>query len=187
MGFKRPGNTKTPCRMCLLQGVSYNNTYYYPHHPHSQFKANNLPLRTRVRRCIKDVIATHCSETEKEWGIVSESIFLELNSVHFPRSFPIDLMHCILQNITHMLYSLWNGSKLSIDRSSTYEDQNAGDWPPYNIGKPASILEPLEMRSRALGTPYHLPLDMHPATLIDTTLVSRPLNGQLGSQCMATH
>lgn len=129
--------------MCLLQGVSYNNTYYYPHHPHSQFKANNLPLRTRVRRCIKDVIATHCSETEKEWGIVSESIFLELNSVHFPRSFPIDLMHCILQNITPMLYSLWNGSKLSIDRSSTYEDQNAGDWPPYNIGKPASILETL--------------------------------------------
>ena len=40
-------------------------------------------------------------------GINRSSILLQLPSIHFPRSFPVDIMHCILQNITPKLLRIW--------------------------------------------------------------------------------
>src|SRR5271170_7974144 len=49
-------------------------------------------------------------------GVTRKSILLELNSIDFPRSFTIDLMHCILLNITKNLMLLWHGKKLDVDK-----------------------------------------------------------------------
>lgn len=45
-------------------------------------------------------------------GITRASCLLRLKSIHFPHSFPTDVMHAILQNITPMLFRLWNGTLL---------------------------------------------------------------------------
>jgi hypothetical protein len=49
-------------------------------------------------------------------GVTRKSILLELNSIDYPRSFTIDLMHCILLNITKNLMLLWHGKKLDVDK-----------------------------------------------------------------------
>ena len=107
MGFKRPGNAKSPCRMCEIKGIRYKNTYYVPHNG-----LEDLPLRHSVRKTIRDVVLSRSKEVERDWGITRASILLKLRSVNFPRSFPIDIMHCVLQNITPTIFKLWNGTKL---------------------------------------------------------------------------
>lgn len=105
--------------------------YYYPH---TEYNTGKLPMRKKVRRCIVDVVAARSEEISKETGIVSESIFLELDSLHFPRSFPVDIMHCVLQNITPTLFKLWNGTKLPIDLGKETTDRSIDpEWPSYVI------------------------------------------------------
>ena len=41
-------------------------------------------------------------------------------SLHFPRSFPADIMHCVLQNITPTLYKIWNRTKLEVDNPKSH-------------------------------------------------------------------
>jgi hypothetical protein len=44
---------------------------------------------------------------------------LELRSLHFlhfPKSFPVDIMHLVLQNLSPTLFKLWSRTKLAIDK-----------------------------------------------------------------------
>ena len=83
--------------------------------PHTDYDITNLPIRTDLRGTIEEVEQARSSEFKTLFGINHSSILLELHSVHFPRSFPVDIMHCVLQNITPQLFQLWSGSKLKID------------------------------------------------------------------------
>ena len=69
---------------------------------------------------IIDLIARTTSATEsKRIGINRASILRELRSLHFTRSFPIDIMHCVLLNIAGTLFRLWNGTKLGFEKESS--------------------------------------------------------------------
>jgi hypothetical protein len=115
MGFKRPGNAFRPCRTCTIkgdmQGRGPGKTTYYV--PHTGYNFDNPSLRGHdLRETIDQVVSLGSPEISKQFGITRASILLELRSLHFPRSFPVDIMHCILLNITETLYKLWNGTKL---------------------------------------------------------------------------
>jgi Transposase family tnp2/Domain of unknown function (DUF4218) len=114
IGFKRPGNAYRPCRHCTIkgqkQGESGKKTYYVPH---TDYDFDHPPLRgDNLRDIINLVVSADSSKYNKKFGINRASILLELRSLQFPRSFPVDIMHCVLQNITGTLYKLWNQTKL---------------------------------------------------------------------------
>jgi hypothetical protein len=113
MGFKRPGAALSPCRMCYIQGekAPQSNIHYVPHR--GIFADFNL--RTDARTDIEQCATADDEATYTQWGITRKSILTELKSIHFPRSFPIDIMHCILLNITPLLFKLWIGNVKGID------------------------------------------------------------------------
>jgi hypothetical protein len=126
IGFKCPGNAYRPCRVCLIKGetagqrpTSGHETYYVPH---TTYNFASPPLRgdNDHQRHIIDLIARTTSATEsKRIGINRASILRELRSLHFTRSFPIDIMHCVLLNIAGTLFRLWNGTKLGFEKESS--------------------------------------------------------------------
>ena len=115
IGMKRPGNAFRPCRTCEVKAEIGQNHYYVPH---SDYNFENPPLRHGLRRTIKDVEVADSEESRKLAGITRSSILLELRSLHFPRSFPADIMHLVLQNVAPTLYKLWTKKKLPIDKRS---------------------------------------------------------------------
>jgi hypothetical protein len=125
IGFKRPGNAYRPYRHCTIKGTSMasvsrkgktTTTYYVPH---TSYDFYNPPLRGNdLRDIINDIAAANSDEYRTRFGINRASILLELRSLHFPRSFPVDLMHCILQNITETLFKLWNRIKLEFEQNA---------------------------------------------------------------------
>lgn len=120
MGIKRPGTSMSPCCTCRIQGVPLKtgrgSTYYVPHL--DRVELPSLPIRENLRTTIDDVHIANRADLYMQFGIRDKykSISLELPSLHFPRSFPADMMHCVLQNITPMLFRLWNEEKLKIDK-----------------------------------------------------------------------
>jgi len=113
IGMKRPGNAFRPCRACEIKAERCGgNTYYVPH---SNYNFGNPPLREDLRGMIRMVEEADSDEERKWTGISRSSILLELRSLHFPRSFPADIMHLVLQNIAPTLYKLWSRTKLPMD------------------------------------------------------------------------
>lgn len=157
MGTKIPGNAIAPCHMCEIKAKTAKlrvpvldanknpirdaegniltkdqdrATYYIPH---TDEEINNPVLRTNLQRQIlqsNDLSAKVC----KELGITRISILIRLKSksLHFPRSFPTDVMHCIFSNNVKTLAELWMGLKLPIDKAgSGYK--NPSNMPTYRI------------------------------------------------------
>lgn len=118
------------CRCCDIYGVripgSSNRAHYVPLDrsflPSStlsprRYDPANLPLRTH------DAMLTQASEIEaapprpkslrigisKKYGINGLSSLYRLPSIHFPRSFPLDFMHLIFENLIPNLVELWTG------------------------------------------------------------------------------
>lgn len=116
MGFANPGNAKSPCHQCKIKATAFGRHYYVPHTPQVLDK---LPLREGVREQIKIWANVKGVGTRQEMstltGITRESILLELNSLHFPRSFPFDPMHGFLLNVGPSLYNLWSGGRFESD------------------------------------------------------------------------
>ena len=53
-----------------------------------------------------------------QWGITRQSILTGLRSIHFPRSFPIEIMYCILLNIVPSLFRLKIGKANIVDEDT---------------------------------------------------------------------
>jgi len=116
MGMKSPGNAFRPCRMCTIAGTRRTDVRQSPYYvPHTNYPFERPPIRTNLRDNINTVEIANDDESRRLTGIKDKSELLRLRSIHFPRSFPGDIMHCVLQNITPMLFQLWNGTKLAID------------------------------------------------------------------------
>ena len=141
MGMKSPGNAYRPCRMCTISGVMRTDVKSPYYVPHTSYSLDSLPIRTNLRAHIDLVEVANDDESRKLTGIRGKSELLRLKSIHFPRSFPGDIMHCVLQNITPMLFQLWNGTKLSIDnqkapnRMANEVCEDALSLPSYCLGK----------------------------------------------------
>jgi hypothetical protein len=128
-----------PCHQCWQRGRQANptiegeastrggKTYYVPH-TEAEY---TCPHPKRNLRILIDRWQAEQDPLEKEllsseFGIKRASILLKLSSLHFPRSFPMDLMHCVLTNITRNFYkNLWGGKAYS-DTLKTAK-KHAGD------------------------------------------------------------
>jgi hypothetical protein len=115
MGTKSPGKSKQSCRMCPFTGTQGRaGRYYYP---------NNGELQPALHRDMRDQIerlehhrttATsqqHYANILRDLGVTCRSILMDLPTVHFPRSFPIDTMHSMNHNIPKSMFKLWKGAK----------------------------------------------------------------------------
>ena len=93
--------------MCHIHGKKFRNSktnadrYYVPND--SEYYA----FRDNLRQDIREVMETNSDEYKTNFGIVRSSILLELPSLDFPRSFPIDSMHCVLLNVAPKLFKIW--------------------------------------------------------------------------------
>ena len=120
IGLKRPGNAFRPCRTCTITADRGGGRIYYV--PHKNYNFTTKQPRIRLRELIEKV---HDAEDKEKYGKITgisrKSILLELRSLHYPRSFPVDLMHLVLLNIAPSLYKLWNRTKLSIDKANHAE------------------------------------------------------------------
>jgi hypothetical protein len=139
MGMKSPGNAFRPCRMCEIEGVRRTDVRKSPYYvPHTDYPFERPPIRTRLRADIELVEEANDDESRKVTGIKGKSELLRLRSIHFPRSFPGDIMHCVLQNVTPMLFQLWNRTKLTIDDKNTSNPtahQDGSGLPSYYLEK----------------------------------------------------
>jgi hypothetical protein len=139
MGMKSPGNAFRPCRMCTIRGVRRTDVRQSPYYmPHTDYSFESPPIRTNLRADIETVEMANDDESRKLTGIKGKSELLRLRSIHFPRSFPGDIMHCVLQNITPMLFQLWNRTKLTIDDKKTSNPmahQGGSRLPSYYLEK----------------------------------------------------
>lgn len=144
MGMKTPGNAFRPCRMCEIAGVRRTDVRQSPYYiPHTSYPFDSPPIRTRLRTDIETVEIAGDDESRMLTGIKGKSELLRLRSVHFPRSFPGDIMHCVLQNVTPMLFQLWNRTKLGIDDKKTSNPTSHED----NSGLPSYFLEKSDLDS----------------------------------------
>ena len=88
---------------------------------------------------------------KKNLGIKGRSILFELNSIRFPRSFPVDIMHLFFENIAPHMFRHWigkfypkndgrNSNEYTISSKTWTEiseimEQNRPHMPP-DIGRP---------------------------------------------------
>ena len=188
--MKRPGNSLSPCRTCHITATRDPSKPRAPLYvPHSgRYDIENLPLRTDLRKQIEySEIAG--DEWMKKFGISRSSILLQLPSVHFPRSFPLDLMHSVLQNTTELLWKLWTGNLNLLDSCTP----PAGGVPDYVLPKTVLeevsdptptllilIMDRLGLQCRVPVGTYLLTLAMLHAILITIGEASRPQNGRRG-------
>ena len=115
IGMKRPGSALHPCRTCMIKAETAGPKARPYCVPHSSYDFNNPPLRSEFREVVRSVEEDsegHCRKT----GIDRCSILLELKSLHFPRSFPTDVMHLVPGNIAPTLSALWGRTKLPSDK-----------------------------------------------------------------------
>lgn len=105
--------------MIRAQQPPAGGCYYIPH---AGIDVDNLPARQNLRKILEsfgDIENKVLRDAKgKELGITRSSILLRLRSIHFPESFPLDLMHCLHLNISPMLHTLMGGRKQADDPSS---------------------------------------------------------------------
>ena len=117
-------NSYDHCRFCSVEGYWHENHVYCPLNsprdapagPKLRYDPANLPLRTddEYREAASNLSCQYnqrrdAAEGHPLCGLRHRSPFFELNSVNFPLSFPVDIMHLIFENVIRTLYKLWHG------------------------------------------------------------------------------
>ena len=139
IGMKAPGNAIKPCRFCEVTATKAPNNHWYVPHPKA-FSATTrrLRLRTNLRETLELATASGAGDIEGTdhtaslifkarlilLGITRRTILLDLPTLHFPRSFAIDLMHCILINIVQTLWDIWTAEHFKNDDMKNASDDN---------------------------------------------------------------
>ena len=118
MGTKHPGNALLACRMCPFKGSPFGRKKYYPHnntveHP---VYGDSRPLFERINVASQTSRLARFKELQRQLGINRRTILLDIPTLHFPRSFPVDTMHCVNHNIPKHFMKLWKGD--------AFKDQN---------------------------------------------------------------
>ena len=115
MGTKSPGKAKRSCRMCTFSGtLGRGGKYFYPNTEYTVTSVN-----TDLRAYFNEVEQLRSagarqrdfSNMQRDRGVTCRSILLDLPTIHFPRSFPIDTMHSMNHNIPKSMFRLWKGQK----------------------------------------------------------------------------
>ncbi|KAI0992200.1 hypothetical protein K3495_g15986 [Podosphaera aphanis] len=128
--------------------------------------AGNLPLRQNLRLKIEQCTTPHVDlKVAAEFGINRASILLKILTLHFPRSFPIDTMHCILLNIVKN--AQWYQWAASIWQKSTV--QNSANTALVRAGEPSHGLDEDEMMT--------MPMEIDELMSMKVFEVVRPRSG----------
>jgi hypothetical protein len=121
MGIVKPGNAKTPCTQCIIPATAAENGTYYIPHSDLQLRGE-LPRRLTLRQDIEEwnSLTGYGSVGQRKamgtlLGITRRPLLMDLESLHWPRSFPVDMMHCVLLNIVPNLHELWGGKRFTED------------------------------------------------------------------------
>ena len=111
MGTKHPGNAQKACRLCPFQGTRFGRRYYYPHNGHTDHATygNSRPFFEAIDQDVGLMGSVRFRERQTELGVNRRSALIDIPTLHFPRSFPIDTMHCVSNNIPKHLMKLWKG------------------------------------------------------------------------------
>lgn len=119
MGMVKPGNAKTPCTQCTIAATRAENGTYYIPHSEAQLRGG-LPSRLTLRQDIEEwnSLTGYGSVGQRKamgtlLGITRRPLLMDLESLHWPRSFPVDMMHCVLLNIVPNLHELWGGKRFT--------------------------------------------------------------------------
>ncbi|KAJ1300030.1 hypothetical protein OPQ81_011150 [Rhizoctonia solani] len=117
-----------PCRFCLMPTVpgptsGGGSHRYCPLHQPDGFRMDplNLPLREHDQctatglKVLKAKNPTEQKRLATESGIKGITLLARVPSVSIPRSFPVDLMHMIWQNLIPQLIELWTGKFNDLD------------------------------------------------------------------------
>ena len=135
MGTKHPGNAKRGCRLCNIIGLQdHKNKYYYPHQT-SLFPRVHQNLRPEIEHVVRqkdNVTKAQYSILSRESGINRRSILLDIPTIHFPRSFPIDTMHSVNHNIPKHFMMLWKG--LKFPQQDKEWELSKSHWHAINTG-----------------------------------------------------
>jgi hypothetical protein len=91
-----------------------------------------------MRTYLQDMMGIWDSTTQKTlksrlattYGINHRSILLELRSLYFPRSFPVDVMHCILLNVLPKILELWQGKRFEDEKKKPTKEKKTAEQPP---------------------------------------------------------
>ena len=135
MGTKRPGNSKRSCRLCTIEGTPVQaggkRSYYYCLHSLGYDTHIDGIGREEIRTIL--IRATNASRSKRlimlrDSGLLHKSCLLDLETVSFPQSFPIDIMHCMSMNVPKLLYSIWSGEKFGIKRFLWELSKAAINW-----------------------------------------------------------
>lgn len=101
-------NGVSPCRYCRITGqyCATQRHYYF-----LLGEAESLTLRENMRQEIVQVTASNDNNMRKAHGINRISLFYKIQSLSFPESFGLDLMH-LISNVGRMFWEIWTGSVL---------------------------------------------------------------------------
>jgi len=116
-------NSYDYCRFCTARGIYMSHVYCPLKTPHGwqepiELDPNNLPLRTdhEYRRAAATLtLQFNPVNSETIYGIRHVSQLLRLRSINFPRSFPVDVMHLIFENVIQTLHKIWSSKFFSDD------------------------------------------------------------------------
>ncbi|RGB26442.1 hypothetical protein C1646_631332, partial [Rhizophagus diaphanus] len=113
-------NARSGCRFCYIHGI-YSNIarhIYFPLQPPqgyngTNYDPENLPMRSHTSH-LQDIEAMenerrYKNVIQREKGINGRSILLELQSIDFPASFPVDIMHALFENTASHMFRHFNG------------------------------------------------------------------------------
>jgi hypothetical protein len=106
------------CRFCEVQGIHSSNHIYcplrtpegWPEDMSFDHNPAHLPLRDNAtyRRVAVETLRHEAFNPQArgrcEYGVAQYSMFYQLDTIDFPRSFPNDVMHLIFQNVVPNLF-----------------------------------------------------------------------------------
>ena len=86
-----------------------------------------LPLRADLRADIEAWSQISPQSEQKRigklLGLAGKTILLRLPTLRFPQSFPLDLMHCVLQNTVPLIFARMGGTQNTDDATSAKKDR----------------------------------------------------------------
>lgn len=118
------------CRFCTAQGVYAGHVYCPLRTPHDtpqesvfNYDPANLTLRNNAtyRHVANETLECENYNPNARprpiYGVAQYSVFYELDTIDFPRSFPVDVMHLVFQNVVPKMYLWWTGTFLGSDEN----------------------------------------------------------------------
>ena len=154
-------NSKRPCRFCLIsphKGI--NGSLYCAHsvprftHGHRLRHNNDYNFWDRKNLYIRenDDWKSNAARVQlgnqrlaMNEGISHYSPFLELDSVVIPFSFTLDIMHCVIENVTYHLFSYIRGDFHGLNDQSLSENELIKIQKIINVSIKSSSFEYFEL------------------------------------------